>query len=337
MHPMLRVLSLFTLLVTLSSSTSADTAVKPLDAKLSNYAYPYPVEELPLQLQQQRLTLAYMDIPASKDVTPRGAVLLLHGKNFSGAYWRDTIAALTELGYRVIAPDQIGFGKSSKPLRFQYSLHAMADHTHTLLNKLGIDKVAVVGHSMGGMLATRYALMYPQQVEKLVLVNPIGLEDWKRHVPYQPLEKAIANEYSQTPDKIKRYMTNAYFDGQWQENYDSLLDIQAGWTLGPNARRMAVIDALTADMIFTQPVLYEFPDLQVPTLLIIGTRDRTAIGRDRAPDAIRETLGRYDQLGRQTAKVIPKAKLVELNDVGHVPQFEAFDLYIAPLSKFLQN
>ncbi|WP_252499309.1 alpha/beta fold hydrolase, partial [Escherichia coli] len=43
----------------------------------------------------------------------------------------------------------------------------------------GVARASVIGHSMGGMLATRYALLYPRQVERLVLVNPIGLEDWK--------------------------------------------------------------------------------------------------------------------------------------------------------------
>ncbi|SEA22184.1 alpha/beta fold hydrolase [Microbulbifer marinus] len=337
MHAICRLLTVSALLVSISIAAGATAAVQPLDAKLSGYAYPYPVTMFPLQAQQQQLTMAYMDVAANADSTPRGTVLLLHGKNFSGAYWRDTIATLTEQGYRVIAPDQIGFGKSSKPLRFQYSLHALASHTHALLENLDVDKVAVVGHSMGGMLATRYALMYPQQVQKLVLVNPIGLEDWKRHVPYLPLEQAIANENAQTSEKIKRYMTKAYFDGEWQEKYDPLLDIQAGWTLGPDAQHMAVIDALTADMIFTQPVVYEFADVAVPTLLIIGIRDRTAIGRDRAPAAIREKLGRYDQLGRQAAAAIPDAKLVELEGIGHVPQFEAFDLYSSALIRFLQN
>ena len=85
----------------LSGSLMADP--KPLDARLSDFSYPYPVQTLPLQDQQQNLEMAYMD------VTPEQAngrtVLLLHGKNFSGAYWKDTMAALLEDGYRVVVPD----------------------------------------------------------------------------------------------------------------------------------------------------------------------------------------------------------------------------------------
>ncbi|MDO6425213.1 alpha/beta fold hydrolase, partial [Saccharophagus degradans] len=81
-------------------------------------------------------------------------IVLFHGKNFNGAYWKTTIKSLTEAGYRVIAPDQIGFGKSSKPMNFQYSFQELAKNTKTILDKLNVSKTAILGHSMGGMLAT---------------------------------------------------------------------------------------------------------------------------------------------------------------------------------------
>ncbi|MCK7597072.1 alpha/beta hydrolase [Microbulbifer sp. CAU 1566] len=296
--------------------------------------YPYPVKTLELTAQQQPLQMAYMDVAPTTE--PNGkTVLLLHGKNFSGAYWQSTIENLTKQGYRVIAPDQIGFGKSSKPAGFQFTFQALANHTKALLDKLDIAEVSVTGHSMGGMLATRFALMYPNAVEKLVLVNPIGLEDWKRTTPYLPIDQAIAQEKQQTPEIVKRYMTAAYFDGKWKAAYDPLLTIQAGWTIGPDADLIAEIDARSSDMVFTQPVLYEFGDLKAPTLLVIGTRDRTAIGRNRAPESLRGDLGRYDRLGKLAADAIPEAKLVELEGIGHVPQFEDFDRYIAALNDFL--
>ncbi|QFT53151.1 alpha/beta fold hydrolase [Microbulbifer sp. THAF38] len=310
--------------------------IQPQDELLSGYEYPYPVKTLGLSKLGQPATMAYMDVPSGTSAPARGTVLLLHGKNFSAAYWKDSIVALTEQGYRVIAPDQIGFGKSDKPL-MQYNLHGMAADTKALLNKLKVDRVSVVGHSMGGMLATRFSLLYPEMVEKLVLINPIGLEDWKRLVPYEPLEKAILREQAQTPEGIKNYMSRAYFDGKWQESYNPLLDIQAGWTLGPDSNHIAKIDALTSEMVFTQPVLYEFEDLKVPTLLIIGTRDRTAIGRARAAEPIKKNLGRYDLLGKKTAAMIPDTKLIELDGVGHLPQFEAFNDYFKALSQFLNE
>ena len=103
--------------------------------------------------------MAYMDV---KPAHPNGrTAVLLHGKNFCAATWQATITALTEAGYRVIAPDQIGFCKSSKPAHYQFSFQQLAGNTHALLDSLGIDKATVMGHSTGGMLAIRYALMYP--------------------------------------------------------------------------------------------------------------------------------------------------------------------------------
>ncbi|RYD72233.1 MAG: alpha/beta hydrolase, partial [Sphingobacteriales bacterium] len=84
-----------------------------LDTVLSNYKYPYPVEYINIHTQQQHLRMAYMDV---KPIIPNGkTVVLMHGKNFNGAYWKTTIAALYKEGFRVIVPDQVGFGKSSKP------------------------------------------------------------------------------------------------------------------------------------------------------------------------------------------------------------------------------
>ena len=86
-------------------------------------------------------------------------VVLLHGRNFPSSYWEPTIKALTEAGYRVIAPDQIGFGKSSKPT-FAYNFDDMARATIALIDSLHVDRFDLVGHSMGGMLAVRLARAY---------------------------------------------------------------------------------------------------------------------------------------------------------------------------------
>ena len=321
-------------LVALTFGTPTVAAESPaFDARLGGYDYPYPVHTLELESQRQTLEMAYMDVRPEQ---PNGdTVLLLHGKNFSGAYWQSTIERLVEEGYRVVAPDQIGFGKSSKPRHFQYSFQTLADHTRTLLDTLGIGHVTVMGHSMGGMLATRFTLMFPERSDSLVLVNPIGLEDWRQYVPWQSVDAWYQGELKKKPEDIKAYMTKAYFDGQWKDRYQPLLTLQQGWLRGPDYPRIAWNSALHYDMIFSQPVVHEFPDVPVPTLLIIGTRDRTALGRNRAPEDVRDQLGRYDQLGARTAKAIPDAKLVELEGIGHVPQYEAYDDYIEALTDFL--
>jgi pimeloyl-ACP methyl ester carboxylesterase len=115
-------------------------------------------------------------------------------------YWKDTITFLTDNGYRVIVPDQIGFGKSSKP-NIHYSFHALAANTKKLLETLNIAEVTVVGHSMGGMLASRFALMYPETATGLVLENPIGLEDYRLFVPYVSVDEQYRSELKRQRQK----------------------------------------------------------------------------------------------------------------------------------------
>lgn len=306
---------------------------KPLDARLTDYPYPFPTQTLTVRYGDRPLELVYMDV---KPAQPTGeVVVLLHGKNFSGAYWEDTIRALTARGARVVVPDQIGFGKSSKPTDIQYSFHQLARWTADLLDHLKIKQASVVGHSMGGMLATRFALIYPARTTRLALVNPIGLEDWRRLTPYRTVDRWTRANLASTPGKIRRYMQESYFDGKWKPEWDSLVTIQAGWSLSAERQQLARVSALTYEMIYTQPVLYELPDLKAPTLLIIGTRDRTALGKPDVPPEQRARLGRYDQLGKAAAKAIPNATLIELPNIGHVPQVEAKDQTLKALGDFL--
>lgn len=307
--------------------------VTALDPELTNYQYPFPVRFYEANTQGQKLRMGYMDVTAAK---PNGrTVVLLHGKNFSGAYWGQTIKALVAEGYRVIAPDQIGFGKSSKPSAYQFSFQTLAVNTRAVLDSLRVEKFVLVGHSMGGMLAVRMALMYPDRVERLVLVNPIGLEDWKLVTPYRTVEENFAQEMRATPEAIKEYQRVNYFGGVWKPEYDSLTEILAGWTRHPEYRRVAWNAALTSDMIFTQPVLYEFDRLKSPTLLIIGQRDRTAIGKDRVPKEAAARMGDYPALGKAAAQRISGARLAEIAEAGHLPQVDSFERYIRALLDFI--
>ena len=328
---------LFTSIISLlfCSSYSQHIELKNLDINLQNYEYPYPVKFLRLQNQQQDLKMAFMDVKPSNYNGKN--VLLLHGKNFNGAYWGSTIRFLTKEGYRVIVPDQIGFGKSTKPKTFQYSFQQLALNTKTLLDSLGIHKITVLGHSMGGMLATRFALMYPDVTEKLVLENPIGLEDWKLKVPYKPVTWWYENELKSNYESIKKYQMSNYYDGKWNDNFDTWAKLLAGWTLNKDFKIIAWNAALTYDMVFTQPVCYEFQNISCPTLLIIGTRDKTAVGKPLVSEAVRKTMGDYKTLGKTTRDKIPNAILVEIENVGHLPHIEAFEQFIKPLIGFLQK
>ena len=82
--------------------------------------------------------------------------------------------------------------------------------------------------------------------------------------------------------------------------------------------------------------MYEFQNIKCPTLLIIGTRDKTALGKPLVSEEVIKTMGNYAELGKKTQKAIPNAKLVEIPNTGHLPHIESFDSFIKSLIVFLK-
>lgn len=315
----------------------------PLGAALEGYPYPVAPKFIELEVQGQRVRMFYMDAAAGvtgglAPYSPRPmampAVVLLHGKNFGGYYFEGPMRALVAAGYRVIVPDQVGFGKSSKP-DINYSFDLLAQNTAKLLDTLGVRQAAFVGHSMGGMLATRFAVLYPERVTKLVLENPIGLEDYSKSIPAQTLDTVYNAELADTdPAKITAFYRNYFVN--WKPEYQRLADVKARQALGGEWPRVAKASALTYQMIYEQPVVGQFPNVQVPTLLIIGQEDRTVVGKAYASPEVARTLGNYPELGKRAAAAIPGAKLAALAGIGHIPHLEAADKFNSLLLEFLR-
>src|SRR5215218_800424 len=164
------------------------TDVKPGSITCEDVPYPFPTTYLALTLYGQDVRIAYMDVPPLGRANGH-TVVLLHGNNFAGFYFGGPIDALRKEGFRVIAPDQIGYGRSSKPI-IPYNFHDMARNSRAILQSLKIDKAMIVGHSMGGMLAARFATQYPAVTERLVLYNPIGLTDGRYDRPAGSIDDA---------------------------------------------------------------------------------------------------------------------------------------------------
>lgn len=313
-----------TLVCIVVAACASKPDVRGLDAELSKYEYPFPVKEFRFRGQEQNLKMAYMDVA---DPDADKTIVLFHGKNFSGEYFEDIARRLLKKKYRVIMIDQVGFGKSTKPEHFQFTFQTLALYSVNLLDSIGVNKFQILGHSMGGMLATRVALMFPDRVTKLFLVNPIGLEDWKTMTSYRGIDQVFQSELENSPERLTKYQLENYYDNQWKSEYDKYLRIPVGWLSGPDARLIAWNSALTFDMIFTQPVYYEFRLLKMPTVLVIGTRDKTALGKAWAPAEVKPKMGDYLKMGRDVSKLIPQGKLVLIQGLGHLPFIEAPDLF----------
>jgi len=301
--------------------------VKNMSAQVT---YPYPVHHFSLSVEDKNIQMAYMDIRPS---TANGqTVILFHGKNFNGYYWKDIIPSLTEKGYRVIVPDQVGWGRSDKP-ELHYSFHMLASNSRSLLDSLQVGKVIVIGHSMGGMLAVRFALLFADRTEKLVLENPIGLEDYRTFVPYKTLQETYHKERAASYDSYKKYQQSYY--PVWRPEYEQYVQAQAESLADPAFDRIARVNAVTYQMIYEQPVVYEFARLACPVLLIIGQADRTVVGKDLLTGEQKKNYGQYPQLGRKAKAQIKNCRLVELAGVGHIPHVQDTAAFKKALFSFL--
>jgi pimeloyl-ACP methyl ester carboxylesterase len=300
------------------AASGAPALAQGVGANLERFDYPYPLQ----WFDAAGARMAYLDVAPT--VAANGTtVVLLHGKNFCAATWEATIRDLAGRGYRVIAPDQIGFCKSAKPADYQYSFHALAANTAALLDQAGVDKVVLVGHSTGGVLATRFALLFPKRVSKLVLVNPLGLNDTLAEgVPYTPLAKLRAEEAKTSAATIKAYQQRNYYDGKWRPDYDRWVAMLAGQYASPGGQAVREAQARLSDMIETQPVAAELGRVEPPVTLIIGQTDKTAFRANTAPEAVRAQVRTVPQAAETAIKAFPSARLIRLDTLGHSPMVE---------------
>ena len=316
-------------------SDTRPTLLQALGICLEEYEYPHTVEFLPITSDLQPLKMAYMDIPPDKE--PNGkTVVLFHGKAFGCYYFRNVIEALTGAGYRGVAPDQIGWGKSPKP-DIHYSFQLLAANTAALLDHLGITDVAVLGHSTAGMTATRFALTYPDRVTHLVLEDPLGLADYRTGIPPQSEETLYDHEIHWTDPAVIRGYVKGYFVHPEPKIWEPLADVLVRVTLSPDYHRWARSAALTFQMIYQQPVRYEYQRLAPAVLLITGADDHTVPLGQYASPAEAARLGDFTALSAAAAQDIPHAKRVVIPDCGHIPHLEYPNQFLAELLPFLAS
>jgi pimeloyl-ACP methyl ester carboxylesterase len=316
-------LSLAALAVGQTQAPRAPADVKPGSITFEDVACPYPVSYLPLRLYGQHVDMAYMDVPPAGPPNGR-TVVLFHGMNFGGFYFGGPIDLLRNEGFRVVVPDQIGFGRSSKPV-IPYHFQDMALNSRTLLKSLGIARAVIVGHSMGGMLAARFAASYPDVTERVVIYNPIGLTDPRWDRPWtstEDLYKAMVAQthdqvYAQAYGTIKRYFATS----PWRPEYDQLVRIMYAPSLSADWPRYAMVRTMVGQMVYLDPVVYDWAHIKSKALVVGGDKD--------GPD--------FPERAKHIADTIPGAQLVLIPGAGHVPHIEVPEVFNRELLKFLKS
>lgn len=317
------------------ASRAADDAPRePYGIALEGFAYPYPVHLLPVVNDGEQLSMAYMDVTPQR---PNGrTVVLLHGRNFPSSYWAPVIKVLSEAGYRVVVPDQIGFGKSSKPVG-ELHFDTLARNTIALLDHLKIDKADIVAHSLGGMLGVRVARAYPDRVAHLVLTAPIGLEDYRLYVPPTPTERIIETEDKLTAEGYRKQLQTNYAIKLAPEAITPFIDARFNIKGSPEYPRWLRAFVSSGQMIYREPVAHEIPLVTAPTLFVMGADDHNAPGRPLAPEALRPKMGQNAELAKALAAKMPNARAEVIPDTGHLVFLEAPDKYRELVLDFLRR
>src|ERR1700732_4370283 len=293
---------------------------EPYGIGLEGFAYPYPVSMLPLVNDGEQLRMAYMDVVPAQ---PNGrVVVLLHGRNFPSSYWAPVIKTLNDAGFRVVVPDQIGFGKSSKPIA-ELHFDTLARNTIALLDHLQIARADIVAHSLGGMLGVRTARAYPDRINHLVLAAPIGLEDYRMYVPPTPTEKILENEDKLTADGYRKQLENNYSPKIPPDQITPFIDARFNIKGSSEYPRWLRAFVSSAQMIYREPVGHEIPLIALPTLFIMGADDHNAPGKPNAPEAVRPKMGRNALLARALAAEKPNASAEVIQNAGHLVFLDA--------------
>jgi pimeloyl-ACP methyl ester carboxylesterase len=264
-----------------------------------------------------------MDIPPAGQPNGR-VVVLFHGMNFGGFYFGGPIEVLRKEGFRIVVPDQIGFGRSSKPI-MPYNFHDMAANSRKLLQTLGVAQAAIVGHSMGGMLAARFSASYPDMTERTVIYNPIGLTDVRYQTQWRTADDAYKATMAQSHDQIyQAFYANIrrYFPspGAWKPEYEQYVRILYAPTLGSEWPRLAMVRAIYQQITYLDPVVYDWAKIKSKTLVLGGDKD----GAD------------FPERAKHIADTIPNGQLVLIPNAGHVPHLEVPEIFNRELMKFLR-
>jgi pimeloyl-ACP methyl ester carboxylesterase len=332
-------LAIVSALVIAASSVSAQrgaeptvptpTNIKPGSINSEDAPYPYPSAYFPLTFNGQELRMSYMDVAPSGPANGH-TVVLLHGNNFGGFYFGGPAEVLRKEGFRVIIPDQIGYGRSSKPTTIPYSFSQWARNTKRLLDSLKIDKAMIVGHSMGGMLAARFATQYPATTERLVIYNPIGLSDGRFDRPLADLDEAYKNNLNQTYQSVRaslmRYV--AHNPSTWNDLFETYARVRYSWTLSAEWPRLAMAQTLISQVQYVDPVVYDWSHITSPTLVFGG-----------AEDFLAGTPANFQARMKHIADTVPngRAKLHLIPGLGHVPHVESPEKTYPPLIAFLKE
>ena len=275
----------------------------------------------PIQLEPRRLQVGPAHV-YYYDVGSGSAILLLHGWNHHAEAWIRNIGPLARAGYRVVAPDLPGFGRSGMP-RIDYSLRGWARFVARFLDGLGIDHATLVGSSMGGAIALRTAIDHPSRVSAVVGVDPAGMFTsaprlWS--VLSSPIVRAAVRPFLGRRRLLEESHKQAYYDSALSSAKQVDVMAEAHLQPGYGDHFLAMAQSLVA--VPDHDLLWDaLPELKVPILVVWGRQDRTL----------------PVQHAYRAAQRMPAAEVLLYDHCGHLPMYEKAEDFNRDLVDFLRR
>jgi len=293
---------------------------------------PWPVKELELPEIAERYAMKTTPTIRYVELNPEGAqtLVFIHGLGSYLKFWRYQLDAFADAGYRVIALDMIGYGKSDKPASFPYTMEAMGDVVLALIDRLNVTKPILVGHSMGGQTALSFAIRYPDRARGLVLTAPAGFEEFTRR-ERDWFESVFTVAFIKSADETAIWGSvrhgNFY---QWQDEYVWLIEERVRLAQTEEFSQYAYANVKSvhglADNRFVRGHLDR---IEVPALIIHGDMDRLI------PNPFLHG-GYTADVMKYGAERIPRATRKMLAKCGHTIQMDCHDRYNAEVMAYLE-
>ena len=258
-------------------------------------------------------TLDSINISYIKEGEGEKTLLFIHGLSSNSDAWAKNIESLKD-DYTCIAIDLPGYGKSSKP-DADYTPTYFAKTIHQFIEKLELKNIILIGHSMGGQASIKFATTYPNTIEKLILVAPAGLEQFRdenakfmkafftpesvKNTPDAQIEKNYALNFYEQPEDVSKMIN------------DRKKIIEAS---DFDAHCEAIVKSISG--MLDDPVIKDLENIIQPTLVIFGDKDMLIPNRYFNPDLDIESVANV------ATKYIKNAKVELIKDAGHFVQFE---------------
>lgn len=293
----------------------------------------WPTKSVTLEGAQKRHNLSHAPVLRYVELNEKGTqtVVFLHGLGSYLKFWRAQLDAVAAQGYRVIAIDQLGFGKSDKPALFPYTTESFGENVVELLERLGIKDAILVGHSMGGQTALSTAIRFPDRVRALVLVSPAGFEVFSGRE-----QKWFKNVYSRTlvkdadEESIWGNVRDYNFQ-RWSPDYEWLIEERVRLAKSPDFDAYAYAQVRTVEGLARNNFVREsLAKVTAPTLIVYGSGDRL-IPNAFLHGGFTRTIMEAGQAG------IANSHLLELKGCGHTLQLDCADAFNQALGSFLKS